>query len=395
MAQNLQETVQILQHQGSCLDKRFRQVYPVCLAEEMELLDFTFPLTGPEVMAPVPQPLKQEQGLQVSRTLAQPQRRVFLGEAKPPAMMTVGKESKAHFGSPPPISESNFAMGFAHLREDYRKVQKRPNTSQEQSPQQTGSRKSTESGDSTDSEISKETELLEITSPRKSGQTWYDQYLAEGGQPLIVRFPLPEDYKAANVLPSEDYAKGVISKCPVQEHLGPEVSEEMDTTELEQGDIADEAYWAWQAHEEELFTWMKCREEDLRAQKKMKWEKETQQWELKKKKREEEEAKKQAAFQKTEEYNRQKERTERSNANIERCCILTNLFLEGFSKVPPKTKETPGFQKPTHLSEGRSSGQFGQPPHRIILKGLLDLKGSHMTTCTRMLGDDSLGGDEY
>ena len=58
MAQNLQETVQILQHQGSCLDKKFRRVYPVCLVEEMELLNFTFPLTGPEATAPIPQPLK-------------------------------------------------------------------------------------------------------------------------------------------------------------------------------------------------------------------------------------------------------------------------------------------------------------------------------------------------
>ena len=54
MVQNLQETVQILQHQGSCLDRKFGWVYPMCLAEEMDLLNFAFPLVGPEVMAPIP-----------------------------------------------------------------------------------------------------------------------------------------------------------------------------------------------------------------------------------------------------------------------------------------------------------------------------------------------------
>ena len=169
--------------------------------------------------------------------------------------MTARKESNTCFGSPAPTSESNFAIAFAHLREDYQKVQKRPNTSPEQSPQQTRRRKSTESGDSMDSEILKETELL--TSPRKSGPTWYDQYLAEGGQPLIVRFPLPEDTTAANIPPPYDYTKGAIPKCPVCEHLGPDVVAEMDTTELEHGDIADQAYQALQTHEEELFTQMK------------------------------------------------------------------------------------------------------------------------------------------
>ena len=115
MAQNLRETVQILQHQGSSLDRKFRQVYPVCLADEMELLNFAFPLTGPEATAPIPWPMKWERGLQVSGTLAQPQRRVFLGEAKLPATMTMGKEPKAHLDSPSPDSESNFAMAFALL----------------------------------------------------------------------------------------------------------------------------------------------------------------------------------------------------------------------------------------------------------------------------------------
>ena len=86
---------------------------------------------------------------------------------------------------------------------------------------------------------------------------------------------------------------------------------------------------------------MKCQEEDLKAQEQKKWEQETQQWELKKKKREEEEAKKWAAFQKTEEYDRQKERTEKSNAGMERCSILKNPLPEGFSQIPPKPKETP------------------------------------------------------
>ena len=112
-------------------------------------------------------------------------------------------------------------MAFARLREDYQKVQKRLNTSPEQSPQQTRRRKSTESSDSTDSEISKETEILEITSPRKSGPTRYEQYLVKGGWQLIVRIPLPEDYVAVGLPPLEDYAKGTIPKCPVREHLGP------------------------------------------------------------------------------------------------------------------------------------------------------------------------------
>ena len=126
----------------------------------------------------------------------------------------------------------------------------------------------------------------------------------------------------------------------------------MEVTKLEQGDIVDEAYQAWQAHEEELFARMKCREEDLKAQEQKKWEEETRQQELKKKKREEEEAKKWAAFQKTEEYDRQKERTEKSNASMERHSILKNPLPEGFSQIPPKPKETPSAHKPSHRSEG-------------------------------------------
>ena len=225
-------------------------------------------------------------------------------------------------------------MAFALLREDYQKVHKRPNTSPEQSPQQTRRRKSTESGDSTDLEISKEMEMLEITSPRKARPTCYDQYLVEGGRQLIVRIPIPEDYAATGLPQPEEYAKGTIPKCPIHERLGPEVVEAMEVTKLEQGDIADEAYLARQAHEEELFARMKHREEGLKAQEQRKWEEETQQRELKKKKREEEEAKKCAAFQKTEEYYWQKEKTEKSNANMERCSILKNPFLEGFSQVP-------------------------------------------------------------
>ena len=264
----------------------------MCLAEEMDLLNFAFPLTGPEATVPVPQPLKREQGLQVPAASAPPQRTVFLGEAKPPATITVGKEPQAPSSVPSPTGLSNFAMAFARLREDYQKVQKRPNTSPEQSPQQARRRKLTKSGDSMDSEISKEMEMLEITSPRKSGPTRYEQYLAEGGQQLIVRIPLPEDYVATGLPPPEDYAKGAIPKCPVHECLGPELAEDMEITELEQGDIADEAYQAQKAHEEELFTRMKCREEDLKAQEQRKWEEETRQRELRKKKREEEEAKK-------------------------------------------------------------------------------------------------------
>ena len=71
---------------------------------------------------------------------------------------------------------------------------------------------------------------------------------------------------------------------------------------------------------------MKCLEEDLKAQEWRKWEEETSQQELRKKKREEKEAKKRVAFQKTEEYDRQKEKTEKSNAGMERHSILKNPF---------------------------------------------------------------------
>ena len=139
--------------------------------------------------------------------------------------------------------------------------------------------------------------MLGITSPRKTGPTRYEQYLAEGGQQLIVRFPMLEDYAATGLPQPEEYAKDAIPKHPIHEHLWPEV-EDMEVTKLEQGDIADKAYPAQQAHEEQLFARMKHQEEDLKAQEQRKREEETRQWELKKKKREEEEAKKRAAFQK-------------------------------------------------------------------------------------------------
>ena len=116
------------------------------------------------------------------------------------------------------------------------------------------------------------------------------------------------------------------------------------------------------------------RREDLKVQEQRKWEEETLQQELKKKKREEEEARKQAAFQKTEEYNWQKEKTEKSHANMDRCSILRDPLPEGFSQVPPKPKETPTPRKPSHRSEGRSSGQFGQTLGHSLFDGLLDLK---------------------
>ena len=346
----------------------------MCLAEEMDLLNFAFPLVGPEATAPIPWPLRWEQGLQVPAAPAQTQRTVFLGEARPPATTTVSKEPQAHSSTPSLAGMSNFAMAFTWLREDYQKVQKRPNTSPEQSPQQMRRRKSTESGDSTDSKISKEMEMLEITSLRKTGPTHYEQYLAEGGQQLIVRIPIPQDYAATGLPQPEEWAKGTISKCPIRECLGPEVTEDMEVTELEQGDIANETYRTWQAHEEELFTRMKFWEEDLKAQEQRKWEEETRQWELRKKKREEEEAKKRAAFQKTEEYDRQKEKTEKSNAGMERHSILKNPFPEGFSQIPPKPKETLIARKPPHSSKGWSSGQFGQSPRHMLFDGLLHLK---------------------
>ena len=108
--------------------------------------------------------------------------------------------------------------------------------------------------------------MLEITSPRKTGPNRYEQYLVEGSRQLIVRIPLPEDYAATGLPQPEEYAKGTIPKCRASECLGPEVTEDMEVTELEQGDIADEAYRAQQAHEEELFTRMKHQEDDLKAQ---------------------------------------------------------------------------------------------------------------------------------
>ena len=119
---------------------------------------------------------------------------------------------------------------------------------------------------------------------------------------------------------------------------------------------------------------MRHQEEDLKAQEQRKWKEETRQWELRKKKREEEEARKWAAFQKTEEYERQKKRTEKSKDDMERRSITTNPFLEGFSKVPPKPKETPVACKPSHRSEGKSSGQFNQPHHRLVINSLLDMR---------------------
>ena len=189
-----------------------------------------------------------------------------------------------------------------------------------------------------------------------------------------MRIPLLEDYAATGLPQPEEYAKGAIPKCPVHEHLGPEVTEDMEVIKLEQGDIVDETYQALQAHEEELFTRMKHWEEDLKAQEQRKWEEETQQRELRKKKREEEEAKKWAAFQKTEEYDRQKKKTEKSIAGMERHSILKNPFPEGFSQIPLKPKETLIAHEPSHRSEGQSSGQFGQSSHCTIFDGLMDLK---------------------
>ena len=176
----------------------------MCLAKEMDLLNFAFPLVGPEVTAPIPRPLRQEQGLQVPVAPTQSQRTVLLGEAKPLATATISKEPQAHSSTPSSSGMSNFAKAFARLREDYHKVHKRLNTSPKQSPQQTRRRKLTESSDSTDSEISKEMEMLEITSPRKTRPTCYEQYLAEGGRQLIVRIPIPEDYAAMGLPEPEE-----------------------------------------------------------------------------------------------------------------------------------------------------------------------------------------------
>ena len=131
--------------------------------------------------------------------------------------------------------------------------------------------------------------MLKLTSLRKSGLTHYEQYLAEGGRSLTVRITLPEDYVATKMPCQDDYVTGAIPKCPAHKHQ--RLLRTWRSPELEEGNIADEVYRAWQAHDEELFTWMKHQEEDLKEQERRKWEEETWQWELRKKK-EEEEAKK-------------------------------------------------------------------------------------------------------
>ena len=59
---------------------------------------------------------------------------------------------------------------------------------------------------------------------------------------------------------------------------------------------------------------------------------------------------------------------------MERCSILKNPLPEGFSQIPPKSKETPIACKPSHRSKGQSSGQFSQPPSHVVFDGLFDLK---------------------
>ena len=54
MVQNLPETVQILQHQGSCLYKKFGWVYPVCLAEKNGLAKLRLPIGWPRGDGPRP-----------------------------------------------------------------------------------------------------------------------------------------------------------------------------------------------------------------------------------------------------------------------------------------------------------------------------------------------------
>ena len=99
MAQNLREIVQILQHQKSCLDMKLGQVYPVCMADDMEHLNYAFPLTGPP---------KWEHGQQVSMELTIPQRIFILGEANLSMMMTIIAEVKANPQPSPSTGQSNF-----------------------------------------------------------------------------------------------------------------------------------------------------------------------------------------------------------------------------------------------------------------------------------------------
>ena len=59
---------------------------------------------------------------------------------------------------------------------------------------------------------------------------------------------------------------------------------------------------------------------------------------------------------------------------MERRSILKGPLPEGFFQVPSNPKETLTPRKSSHRSEGRSSGQFGQPPGHALFNGLLDLK---------------------
>ena len=307
-------------------------------------------------------------------------------------MVTMDKEPQVPSSAPSPTGLSNFAMAFAWLREDYQKVQKRSNTSPEQSPQQTRRRKSTESGDSTDLEISKETEMLEITSPRKPRPTRYEQYLAEGGQQLIMRIPLPEDYAATGLPLPEDYAKGAIPKCPVCEYLGPELAEDMEVTKLEQGDIADEAYQAWQAHEEGLFTRMKCREEDLKAQEQRKWEEDTCQQELKKKKRERERSRNGRPSRKL--RNRTGRRRNQTPAwrGTPSWKILSRKVSPRFHQSPRK------LWLPINPHTGVKDGAQDNLVNPLIVRSLMACwiwRDSPMTACIKPWSNDSLGRDEH
>ena len=191
----------------------------------MEHLNYAFPLTGPQAMAPVHRPPKWEHGQQVSVELTILQRTFILREVNPPITMTIRVEVKASPQPPPSTGQSNFVRAFSWLRAEYQQQMKRPNTNPEQLSQETRRRKSTESGDSTYSEIFKETETLEITSPWKTGSTRYEQYLAYGGIQLIVRMAQPKDY-----------ASGAITKHPMSSHLGLKVVPDNTMDVVDDGD---------------------------------------------------------------------------------------------------------------------------------------------------------------
>ena len=333
-------------------------------------------------MAPVPWPLRWERGLQVPAAPTQPQRTVFLGEAKPPATITVGKESQAPSRAPSPTGQSNFAMEFAQLREDYQKVQKRPNTSPEQSSQQTRRRKSTESGDSMDSEISKETEMLE---PKKA---WANSlWTILGGRRSTANCEDSPPWGLCGHWPTP--TRGLCQGChPQMPSLW------MPWTRSYRGHGGHQTQTGWHCgwslpssastrrrafHQNEMpgrgpesprteevgRGKPKNRRSGKRRPGSGNW--------IKRKERRKRPRDGQPSRKLRNTTDRRRGQRNRMPAwkDAPSWKILSRKVSPRFHQSPRKL---PSAHKPSHRSEGRSSGQFGQPPHCMVFDGLLDLK---------------------